>query len=65
MPPKGYKSVSLPKGLLEEAEKLISELNEKRFHPYMNETDFVKDAIRRRIEELRMIYLLGEDEAPQ
>ena len=64
MPPKGYKSVSIPKGLLEEAEELICELKKQGFHPYMNVTDFVKDAIRRRIEELRTIYLLG-DEAPQ
>lgn len=46
MTPK-YQSVSLPISLIEEMEKQVGE------HGYVSVTEFVKDACRRRLEELR------------
>ena len=62
MPPKGYKSVSISSELLKEVEALMAELKREGSGLYLNVTDFVKDAIRRRIEELRRIYFLGDRE---
>lgn len=43
-----YKSVSVPSGLIEDVEKMIGSCG------YVSVADFVKDAIRRRLEELRV-----------
>jgi hypothetical protein len=63
MPPEGYRSVSISTPLLEEAEHLMDELRKIDVQPYTNITAFVVDAIRRRIEELRRLYFLGESGA--
>jgi len=57
MPPKGYRSVTLSEGLIEEAETLLKELAERGFQPYTNITALVTDSLRRRNEELRRLYL--------
>lgn len=63
MPPKGYRSVSIPSALLDEADDLLKELQANGHKPlYSNITDFVKDSVRQRILELRKLYLLGEPE---
>lgn len=62
MPPRGYKSVSISDSLLNEVEALLAQLEkEVGVKPYTNVTAFVVDAVRRRTEELRRIYLLGEE----
>ena len=62
MPPKGYKSVSISKTLLDEIEALLAQLKDDLdVQPYTNVTAFVVDAVRRRTEELRRIYFLGEE----
>ena len=43
-----YKGVSLPAGMVEDVEKMIGSCG------YVSVSDFVKDAIRRRLEELRV-----------
>lgn len=63
-----YRNISIPKGLVEQAERLLEDLQKEGFDlSYQSIADFVKDAIRRRIEELRQIYFLGEEgrETPQ
>lgn len=62
MPPKGYKTVTVPVDLLKEVEALMVKLKNEGSGLYMNVTDFVKDSIRRRIEELRRMYFLGDHE---
>ena len=61
MPPKGYKNVTIPEGLVIGIDDLLKELEQADISTgYTNPTEFIKDAIRRRIEQLRQIYLLGE-----
>lgn len=43
-----YKSVSLPAGMVEDVERWIGSRG------YVSVSDFVKDAVRRRLEELRV-----------
>ena len=62
MPPEGYKSVSIATALLKEVERLMAELKREGVEPYTNVSAFVVDGVRRRIEELRRIYFLGEPE---
>jgi len=45
--PTGYRSVSLPSVLVEDIERVIADRD------YASVSEFVKDAIRRRLEELR------------
>jgi len=57
----GYSNISIPLGLRKEVEKLIEDLKEEGFDlGYKTVAEFVKEAIRRRVEELRQIYFLGE-----
>ncbi len=59
--PEGYKGVSLPEGLLQQVEDLLKDLEKEGFdHGYKTITEFVKDSIRRRVEDLRQIYFIGE-----
>ena len=44
-----YKGVSLPAGMVEDVEKMIGSCG------YVSVSDFVKDAVRRRLEELRIV----------
>ena len=59
--PEGYKGLSLPEGLIQQVEDLLRDLENEGFDSgYKTITEFVKDATRRRVEELRRIYFLGE-----
>ena len=61
MPAPGYRSISLPESLLKQAEELLEKLeNEGLGSGYKTISEFVKDAVRRRVEALREIYFLGE-----
>ena len=61
----GYRNISIPTGIIEQAETLLAELKELDFDTsYASIAEFVKDAVRRRIEQLRHTYLLGEPEEP-
>jgi predicted DNA-binding protein len=57
----GYSNISIPLGLRKEVEKLIEDLKEEGIDlGYKTVAEFVKEAIRHRVEELRQIYFLGE-----
>jgi len=59
----GYRNISIPAGIIEQAEVLMDELKSLNFDvSYSSIAEFVKDAVRRRIEQLRHTYLLGEAE---
>jgi len=61
MPQPGYRSMSLPEGLLTQIEGLLEDLKQQGIDlGYKTVSEFVKDAIRHRLEELRQIYFLGE-----
>ena len=51
----GYRTIRLPKDLVEEIEELIKD----KSLGYTSKADFVKDAVRRRIEEIRRVYKTG------
>lgn len=58
----GYSNISIPEGLRDEIEKLIHDLEKKGTDlGYKTVAEFVKEAIRKRIEEMRRIYFLGEE----
>ena len=62
MPPKGYSSVTLPEELIRQVEEFI------RAYPdlgFKNPTDFIKDAIRRRVERFTMLRRWGVEELRQ
>jgi len=48
----GYRTIRLPKELVEEIEELIKD----KSLGYTSRADFVKDAVRRRIEEIKKSY---------
>ena len=50
MPRKGYRGISLPETMIEEIEKLLKQRPDLG---YQSVAEFIKDAIRRRIEELK------------
>jgi hypothetical protein len=57
----GYSNISIPTGLRKEIEKLIEDLeNEGIDLGYRTVPEFIKEAIRKRVEDLRQIYFLGE-----
>jgi len=59
--PEGYRGISVPKGLLDQIEKLLADMEKEGVDlGYKTVTEFVKDAVRRRVEALREIYFLGE-----
>ena len=61
MSKRDYRTLSLPEGLLKQVENLLEELESEGLdHGYKSITEFVKDALRRRVEELTQIYFLGE-----
>ena len=54
---KGYSNISIPVGLRNEIEKLFKDLEKKGIDlGYRTVSEFVKEAIRRRIEEIKTIY---------
>ncbi|MHA1907523.1 MAG: ribbon-helix-helix domain-containing protein [Candidatus Thorarchaeota archaeon] len=56
-----YRTFSIPEGLLKQVEDLLEKLEKEEFdHGYKTIAEFVKDAVRRRVEELRQIYFKGE-----
>ena len=56
-----YRTLSLPEGLLQQIEDLLEELKNMGVDPgYKTISEFVKDAVRRRVEDLRQIYFLGD-----
>ena len=61
MPKPGYKSISVPEEMIAHIEKII----EKHATLYRNVSDFVKDAIRRRIEHLSSLEEWGVEELEQ
>jgi len=61
-----YRNISIPKGLVEQAERLLDQLHNDGFDlAYQSIAEFVKEAIRLRIKELREIYYFGENEGSQ
>ena len=53
--------MSLPAGLLKQDDELLEDLKREGIDlGYKTVSEFVKDAIRRRVEALREIYFLGE-----
>jgi|GEM_PF-1003144 metal-responsive CopG/Arc/MetJ family transcriptional regulator len=59
MPIGKYKGISIPKEMFEEVEKVIKE------HPelgYSSITDFIKDAVRDKITEIRKIHAKSAEE---
>ncbi|OUJ18871.1 Transcriptional regulator containing N-terminal RHH domain [Methanonatronarchaeum thermophilum] len=58
MPAKGYKTISLPEGLIE----LVEETTEQK-KEYSNKTEFIKEAIREKLrrEQMNQIKTKKED----
>jgi len=60
MPQKGYSSVTLPDGLLEEIDRVMKKLNQYDIDlGFISKTDFVRSAIRDYLQKLQTTYLLG------
>lgn len=61
MPKTPYTNISVPVELRREVEKLFKELEEREIGlAYVSFSDFSRDAIRRRIEEIRKTYLIED-----
>ena len=56
-----YHGVGLPAGFVQQVENLFEKLEKEGFdHGYKTMAEFARDAVRRRVEEFRQIYFLGE-----
>ena len=53
MPRKGWTTIALPDELIKEVDRIIK----SRVLGYRNRQEFVKDAVRRRIEELKRLEI--------
>jgi len=65
MPPKGFKSVSLPVGLLLKIDSLVERLrSEKMGLSFRGRAHFIDYAVNKTINEIIQIYALSEREGP-
>ena len=60
MPQPGYRSVTLPDGLMEQIDKLLERLKKSDIDlGFVSKSDFIRSAIRAHIKEITTVYLLG------